>query len=199
MKRFSLMIALITAFAMLLSSSTSFAQFDEERASKRDFHLGVGFFPDESYLGLGNSMIVPNLIFSWDYKLAEAGPGRITLGNYFSTSYYESSFFALGSSTDPTNIVTLHAGLRLGYALNPILDGMLEPYGGIGYGYNYYLSDDADYYTNVLNLTPGFTQFSIHAGVRFIPTESGKFGFFTEVATGYTSLRFGFSFRKPSN
>ncbi len=175
--------------ALVISSiSTTLAQ----QGSKRDFMFGVGFGNAyNSGIGSSNDGIdtqVPNILFGADYAVSEAGPGRITSGWILSGAHFTGDGDLI---PEDFNFTTAHIEARAGYALFPLLEDKLEPYGGLAFSYNaVFYSDDA------IDVTTD-TDFGVYVGARFLPTKDGKLGIFGEFGTGFTTFRLGISFRKP--
>lgn len=171
--------ALIIAVLFLAS-----APLAAQDTSKRDLQLGLGFQPD--YVEFV-SLKIPHIQLSWDYRVAEAGPGRITIGHYFGLALYESNLDQFVA--DPITYGLLDIGARVGYALNPIAGGKLEPYGGLQYSYHLVadLSSDDDASSNT-------TKLSVLAGLRYQFSE--KTGAYFELNPGYTLVKIGFVFKK---
>lgn len=185
---------LLTSLLCLLAVSEALTQ----NVSSNDIQLGVGFGANYNDYFDDLEVSIPHIILSWDKNaIDEVGPGRITAGGFLSFAQYEDEFDVTGSSWIFTYNY-LHFGARGGYALYPLANGKIEPYGGLQlvYSYLFYsLEVDGEEQDDIAgDLTGGEVDLTFYLGSRFMLSEG--FGAFVELDPLFVTAKFGLVFKK---
>ena len=169
---------------VLMLVSISIYTYGQE-LTKRDLHLGVSFSPQydlyevyDVFHTLG--VTIPTIFIGADYSLTEAGPGRVTLGYNISVGLY--------SSANDDTFIAPNVGARATYSFSGLLDGQIEPYGGLAYNYYYMIGDEIPF------IDDNDGQVSFLIGSRFLFSE--KVGAFVELNPNNQLFKVGFVFKK---